>query len=595
MSATGAAAGAVWLRPLHGGAHQLVAHAGLRDQLCAALTSVEPRLPGGAHAWDSPGWLAGLGPSDDLAAAALPADASGEAMGTLVVWADPRSQVGRPPEGWCDRARERLPAIVRQLGRVVADRVETDSLGLRLQASIGALVGADTVREVARAVLQNGMAAVGASRGVLYRVSEDAAILEPAASFRSGGSGAAIGERLPVSQSLPPSEAVRTGLPIFVGSAEELARRYPAFDRADVGGRAVAVAALPLNVHSRSYGTLVYVFAAPRTFPVEERAFFVALAQQCELALERVRLSAEARAAREAKSEFLAVMSHELRTPLNAILGHAELIVDGILGPVSELQRMHLTRLQRSGRELLGLVEEVLTLTKVEAGADTDAAQLVDLSVLVREAVATLEPVAAERGIRIRALVESTPEVIETDVDKTRHIVRHLISNAIKFTERGEVTIALFSDADGIECEVRDTGIGIASEHLEHIFEPFWQVERSHTRRAGGMGLGLHITRRFARLLGGDVLVESRKGGGSTFTLRLPRSARKSNPVPRRSIEAVRDREVSAGLAREQPRPDAAADERPPRSRPYTDHPGGVPDDHRDEPFDRREHHRQSG
>ncbi len=523
----------------------MLVHVALPDELRPALATLDRTGGPPGALWDPSGWLGSLGPSRDVAVASLPSDRTDESLGTLAVWGSADADAPPPTSDWCERARNHLPAIVRQLGRVLVQREEADAYGLRLQASIGSLVGAETVRAVARSIIDHGVGATCAASGVLYELGDDGVTLRPAESYLATGEPANVRQRL------------RTGMPIFIATGDELTRRFPAFDQIDAGARVVAVAALPLKVHARAFGSLVFAFTAAHPFDLDERAFLVALAQQCELALERVRLSAEARTAREAKSDFMAVMSHELRTPLNAILGHAELIVDGIVGPVSELQRMHLKRLQRSGRELLGLVEEVLTLTKVETGADTAVAQPVDLGALVRETVRTLEPVAAARGIRLRALVTTASDIVETDVEKARHIVSHLVSNAIKFTERGEVTIALFGDSDGVECEVRDTGIGIAGDNFEDIFEPFWQVERPHTRRAGGMGLGLHITRRFARLLGGDVRVESRLGEGSTFTLRLPRhhGTRRTNGDVERQTEVARESPRRIDRRRDDPPP----------------------------------------
>jgi PAS domain S-box-containing protein len=227
--------------------------------------------------------------------------------------------------------------------------------------------------------------------------------------------------------------------------------------------------------------------------------------------------------ASRAKSDFLAVMSHELRTPLNAVIGYEQLLSSGIGGPLTETQRRHLGRIRASADHLLALIDEVLTLTRLEGGRDDVRREPVPLDRALEEAAAVIEPLAGAKGLAFR--VEAAPPacVLETDARKLRQVVVNLLSNAVKFTERGEVVLAARADGREVEISVRDTGIGIRPELWERIFDPFWQAEATWTRTAQGAGLGLHIARRLARLLGGDVHVESAAGRGSTFTVRLPR------------------------------------------------------------------------
>jgi signal transduction histidine kinase len=170
------------------------------------------------------------------------------------------------------------------------------------------------------------------------------------------------------------------------------------------------------------------------------------------------------------------------------------------------------------------LIDEVLTLSRVEAGKESLHAERVDVARILDEAATIIEPLAKQKQLDFKVVGPATPIVIETDAGKVRQAVLNLLSNAVKFTGRGSVTLTVWGADDAVSFQVRDTGIGIAAEHLERIFDPFWQVEASTTRTAPGTGLGLAVTRRLARLLGGEVTVQSALGEGSTFTLRLPRA-----------------------------------------------------------------------
>jgi signal transduction histidine kinase len=272
-----------------------------------------------------------------------------------------------------------------------------------------------------------------------------------------------------------------------------------------------------------------------------------------QLARERV-ARAKAEAASEAKSEFLAMMSHELRTPLNAILGYTELLELRAAGSLHDEQRAHLVRIRDSAHHLLALVNEVLDLAKGEAGrlsltcAPASAADVVDAS------LSLVQPTAEARAISLSRIDEGGGETIAYDGDETRvrQILVNLLTNAVKFSPAGgRITVAygrtnqaipgLESPRAGawVYLRVVDAGVGIPEDKLPRIFDPFVQVERGHTRTAEGSGLGLAICRRLARLMKGDVTVQSQLGTGSTFTLWLPaveqdsdeRSTRLSDPT----------------------------------------------------------------
>jgi signal transduction histidine kinase len=246
---------------------------------------------------------------------------------------------------------------------------------------------------------------------------------------------------------------------------------------------------------------------------------------------------AEAEAASRAKSEFLATMSHELRTPLNAIIGYAELLDLGLAGLLNAEQRQQVQRIATSGRHLLGLVDEVLDLAKVEAGRLTVSRDARHARGAVDAVVVLVQSQIEERGLMLMVRGVSDPAIVYLgDEDRVRQVLLNLLSNATKFSEAGatvSVEVGRTRQPDstaklygGIEewvyFRVSDTGIGIAPDQLGAIFTPFFQAEGGHTRRREGSGLGLSIARRLARLMNGDLTVESSLGRGSTFTLWLP-------------------------------------------------------------------------
>jgi len=253
----------------------------------------------------------------------------------------------------------------------------------------------------------------------------------------------------------------------------------------------------------------------------------VELEQAMEQLRETTTQEEEAREAAEvasrAKNDFLAVMSHELRTPLNAIVGYAELLHDGIAGPVNEMQREQLDRVQMSAHHLVELVDDILSFSRIESGQENIRQGPVELTQVTREAGALVEPVAAAKGLRFTVDAPNEHVTFTSDAGKVRQVLVNLLSNAIKFTDEGEIVLASHAEDGRVVFEVRDTGIGIAAEHQEQVFETFWQVDQSATRKAGGAGLGLSVSRRLARALGGDLSVESEIGKGSRFQFWLPR------------------------------------------------------------------------
>jgi two-component system, sensor histidine kinase and response regulator len=226
--------------------------------------------------------------------------------------------------------------------------------------------------------------------------------------------------------------------------------------------------------------------------------------------------------ASRAKSEFLARMSHELRTPLNSIIGFSEVMLMGMTGELNEEQARQAGMINRSGKQLLGLISDILDLSKVEAGSMVAVSEPFDACALVDEVATSVAVQVKERGLTFTAETPAGPLSLSSDERMVRQILLNLVSNALKFTDRGSVTVEVTASPDSMVFAVRDTGRGISPEHLAHIFDEFWQVpDTDATHR--GTGLGLAISSKMAALLGGDLTVESSLGEGSTFRLTVPR------------------------------------------------------------------------
>ncbi|HJQ53497.1 MAG TPA: HAMP domain-containing sensor histidine kinase [Gemmatimonadaceae bacterium] len=271
----------------------------------------------------------------------------------------------------------------------------------------------------------------------------------------------------------------------------------------------------------------------------KERVDLLAMEQQARANAERARSEAEAaraeaERANNSKTDFLAVMSHELRTPLTAIMGYEELLSDGITGPVTELQRQQLGRINASARHLLGLIDEILTFARVDIGRERVRWESMSVNHTLGDAAALVEPMAAAKSIHFYVHLLEEDQAIQTDGTKLRQMLVNLLSNAIKFTDKGEVRVGCTIENNLLEVRIADTGVGIPADNMENIFEPFWQAEQVATRKTGGTGLGLSVTRKLARLLGGDVTVASRVGEGTTFVLTLPMKAPAGEPIRRR-------------------------------------------------------------
>jgi signal transduction histidine kinase len=223
------------------------------------------------------------------------------------------------------------------------------------------------------------------------------------------------------------------------------------------------------------------------------------------------------------KSNFLATMSHELRTPLTSVIGYSEMMLEGLGGPLTAEQREYLGIIMEKGENLLQLITSILDISKIEAGRVRLLLTDVDASQVMRDAVATVLPLARKKGIKVSCEPGAIPR-FQADRDKVRQCLVNLCSNAVKFTQPGG-SITVHAEAlagERVALHVADTGIGIAEEHVDRVFDVFYQVDGSSTREYGGAGLGLAIVRSFVEAHGGEVGVRSKVGQGSVFTLVLP-------------------------------------------------------------------------
>jgi signal transduction histidine kinase len=279
-------------------------------------------------------------------------------------------------------------------------------------------------------------------------------------------------------------------------------------------------------------GVIVVAWAEPGPIPKNQEELLKTFAEQAVIAIENVRLfdeiqdkSRQLADASQHKSQFLANMSHELRTPLNAIIGVTEMLREDAEALKQDTEP--LDRVLGAGRHLLALINDILDLSKIEAGRMELQVESFVFAPLIADVVRTIEPLATKNGNQVAVKCDGAIGTLHADQMRLRQALLNLMSNANKFTERGTITVearqGTESGRDWVTIAVADTGIGMTQEQMGRLFQEFSQADASTTRKYGGTGLGLAISKRFCQMMGGDITVESEPGRGSTFTIRLPR------------------------------------------------------------------------
>lgn len=327
----------------------------------------------------------------------------------------------------------------------------------------------------------------------------------------------------------PVEEALRTGRPVVVKDLTDekieslIVDPHTRWLARALGLRSFMM--IPITARGRSLGAIALVSGSEeRQFDEQDLALAENLAARAGLAIDNARLYEQAREANQTKTELLAVISHDLRTPLNSIIGYTQLLEMGIPEPLAESSRERVQRIHQSAGHLLYLIDELLAFARVEGKHEEIERRPVDARRIVREVGELMEPLAHQKQLELHIDVPEYEVIVETDADKLRQVLVNLVGNAVKYTPTGEIRVTVdASAADQLALHVSDTGIGIAPEHLPHIFEPFWQVDRSQRTLGGGTGLGLSVVQRVVELLGGKISVESTPGTGSTFTINLPK------------------------------------------------------------------------
>ena len=380
------------------------------------------------------------------------------------------------------------------------------------------------------AIVTSAVRLLGAYSGTLTRIAGEQIELAAITSTSDVGD-AALRARFPqpLTSARPHARTIRDRTPLNIADAHtdpRLPEDMHAYAR--IRGYRSQVA-LPLLHHDEAIGTISLTRGQPGGFTVDEIGLLQTFADQAVIAIENVRLfneldaaNRDLKAASQHKSEFLANMSHELRTPLNAIIGFSEVLTERMFGDLNEKQAEYLKDIYGSGQHLLSLINDILDLSKIEAGRMELELSDFHLPTAIDNALILIRERATRRGIRLDSTFDKSLDTIHADERKVKQVLLNLLSNAIKFTpEGGRIQVQAMPTNGSVEIAVSDTGVGIAAEDQEAIFEEFRQFGTAD-KKVEGTGLGLALSRKFIELHGGRIWVKSELGHGSTFTFTLP-------------------------------------------------------------------------
>ena len=409
----------------------------------------------------------------------------------------------------------------------------------RLQRITAALGDTVTQDAVADSVLREAIVALECDAGAVVVMNDET---EKLVLLRESGMSDPVmhsfAPDLPGFARGPYADAIQECEAVYLESFEEVQARYPGFRAIDKPEARGAWIFLPLEIERRAVGALAFGFADRHKFTFIDRHFADTVARYCAQALDRVRLRiaaatnlAEANEARimaehanNAKTMFLRAMSHELRTPLNAISGYTEILELELHGPVNPTQAKDLGRIKRAASYLLRLINDVLSVARLEGARPLDITAIPVKPVLAEvEGLCELQAKAKGLELKIASSDSDSELVVAADAERFQQILLNLLTNAIKFTAKGSVCVTSERQDSVIRVRVTDTGAGIRSADVDRVFEPFVQIDRHLTTAAQqGIGLGLSISRELARAMHGDLTLQSIEGVGSAFTLTLP-------------------------------------------------------------------------
>ncbi len=449
---------------------------------------------------------------------------SGELMGRGIHGADILLTVQSYPLRGDDGA---IAGVVLQAEHV-GERQRTES-EQRLLAEIGAILSNSLERDATLDRVCRLLVPELTDMCAFYVVAEDGAV-RPVASAYNGDAVRSAFRRLDA-QPVDPGEPVAVAHVLRNGGSElcDLATtglgalaRSPAEHALLEAAQITSTISVALRARGRTIGALALARRSGARFDQRHLRLAEEIARRVAVHVDNQRLYEAAVLANKSKSDFLAVISHELRTPLTTIMGYVELMVSGVPEKLPPKSAEFLSRMRTAAWHLLGLIEQILVYARLEAGRENLMPVTVAVDQLFKDVRALVESNALEKGVRFVVADVAPDLVLTTDLTKVRQIMLNLASNAVKFTNAGEIRLGVVVDGPDIMLSVEDTGIGISPEHAEHVFDAFWQVDQSDTRNVGGAGLGLSVSRRLARLLGGDLTFTSTPGHGTVFIVRLP-------------------------------------------------------------------------